>query len=62
MDTILKIMKYKQELIKSMNYLATKPNTIFLNHALDRLRNMYSGGGGAAANENAQTRVAWRKP
>ena len=27
-------MKYKQELIKSMNYLATKPNTIFLGQSV----------------------------
>ena len=34
MDTILKIMKYKQELIKSMNYLAKKPDTIFLGQSV----------------------------
>ncbi len=28
-------MKYKQELIKSMNYLATKPNTIFLGQSVE---------------------------
>ena len=34
MGIILKIMKYKQELIKSMNYLAKKPDTVFLGQSV----------------------------
>ena len=29
------IMKYKNELIKSMNYLAKKPNTLFLGQSVE---------------------------